>query len=209
MQPIHRLRRLFIFLTLSAILITILFIFLFERFALPVGIKIAEEYATTFVNTSLNGAVKKSTERYEISAEDLYTVHFGDDGKLNYLEVNSILINELCADTAEELSESLNKADIERVRIPIGVLTGVNMLSEMGPCISVRLTHLGSARTDYETSLDSAGIGQVNFKVWLVADCEMGMVNPLFEHRIKITRKLMLVNTVFSGEVPSAFYGER
>jgi hypothetical protein len=79
----------------------------------------------------------------------------------------------------------------------------------MGPCISVRLTHLGSARTDYETSLDSAGIGQVNFKVWLVADCEMGMVNPLFEHRIKITRKLMLVNTVFSGEVPSAFYGER
>ena len=67
--------------------------------------------------------------------------------------------------------------------------------------------YCGSAEADYETSVESAGIGQVNFKVCPVVKTDMTIVSPLMDKRISIMRKLMLVNTVFSGEVPEAFYG--
>jgi sporulation protein YunB len=209
MQLVYKLRNLLIFLTLLSVFITVLFIFLFERFAVPVALAIAEEHSVTFVNTSLNNSVKESCSRHNINSSDLYTAQFDSNGKLTYLDVNSMLINELCAETAEQLSLDLNNAEISRISLPLGTLTGIHFLSEYGPAIPIGIIPLGSAKADYETALESAGIGQVNFKVWLVTECNMGMVNPLLPQKIKITRKLMLVNTVFSGEVPNAFYGEK
>jgi hypothetical protein len=120
-----------------------------------------------------------------------------------------MLINELCSETAQKLSDDLNNPEINRIKLPLGTLTGINFFSGFGPSIPFKLSASGSATADYETALDSAGIGQVNFRVWLVADCEVGITNPLIPRKFKITRKLMLVNTVFSGEVPNAFYGEK
>ena len=209
MQVKRRLKGILIFLTVLMLLIIILFIFLFERFGVPVGEELAREQAVTHINTSINNAVKQTAEKQGIKAEDLYTAHFNDSGQLTYLEVNSILINSICADTAQMLSEELNSMRGSAVKLPVGAITGINLFAHSGPHIPLYLTPSGSAVADYETSLEGAGIGQVNFKVWLVMDTDVGIVNPLMHRRINVRRKLMLVNTVFSGEVPEAFYGER
>lgn len=200
--------RLLIFLPFLIILITSAYIFLFEKYALPPLRELAGEYALERINTSLNNAVCALSKQQGITAEDMYTPHFNASGELMYMEVNSILINELCADTAQALTDELSQMPPCEVSVPAGVLTGINMLSSHGPEIKMRLIPSGSAKTDYETSVESAGIGQVNFKVWLVADTEMIIVNPfLINNKFCVTRKLMLVNTVFSGKVPNAIYG--
>lgn len=206
----RKLKYILIFLTIMLLLITGIYIFLFERFAAPVAQELARQYSLTGINASINSAVKRISGERGISAEDLYTPHFNSDGKLTYLEVNSILINELCADTAQSLSEDLNRMSSQKISLPLGVLTGLNIFANSGPGIPLYLTPSGSASADYETSVESAGIGQVNFKVWLVVNTDIGIINPvLVNKRIKVTRKLMLVNTMFSGEVPDAFYGEK
>lgn len=205
----RRLKGTLIFLTIFTLIITVLFIFLFERFGVPVGRQLARERIVTMINRSINNAVKQTAQEQGITADNLYTAHFNDKGQLSYLEVNSLLINSICADTARILSEDMNSMGGSAVYLPLGTITGINLLSHSGPKIPLYLTPSGSAVADYETTMESAGIGQVNFKVWLVTETEVGIVNPLMQGRIKVTRKLMLVNTVFSGEVPEAFYGER
>ena len=198
-----------IVLTVIAILITIMFICLFEHFAVPAALELARERSVSRVNASIGEYLKECIEDEGLEAGDLYNAYFDEEGRLTYLEVNSVMVNSLCAEAAEHLSKELNVPQAERIDIPVGVLTGLGFFSHSGAGIPVYITPSGKAQADYETEVVSTGIGQVNFKVWLVVDAEMGVVNPLFKEKFGITRKLMLVNTVFSGEVPNNFYGVR
>ncbi len=204
-----RLKRFIIVLTVFFLLILLCFIYLFERFAVPAALELAKERSVSRVNSSIAEYLKERIRDEGLEAGDLYNAYFDEEGRLTYLEVNSVMVNTLCADTAEHISKELNKLSTEKISLPVGVLTGLGFFSHSGEGIPVYITPSGKAEADYETEVVSAGIGQVNFKVWLVVDAEMGVVNPLFKEKFGITRKLMLVNTVFSGEVPSNFYGVR
>lgn len=204
-----RLKRFIIVLTVFFLLIILCFIYLFERFAVPAALELAKERSVSRVNSSIAEYLKERIRDEGLEAGDLYNAYFDEEGRLTYLEVNSVMVNTLCADTAEHISKELNKLSTEKISLPVGVLTGLGFFSHLGEGIPVYITPSGKAEADYETEVVSAGIGQVNFKVWLVVDAEMGVVNPLFKEKFGITRKLMLVNTVFSGEVPSNFYGVR
>ncbi len=203
----RRIKCFIIFLTVFAAIISVIFIFLFERHAMPAAEEMMQQYAVTEINNAINDAVESIVQKRGISAEDMYTLHFDTNGKVNYLEVNSIMINSVCSDAARILSGELNAAKKHTVRVPLWIMTGFDIFAQSGPELPLYLSPVGSAEVDYETSVESAGIGQVNFKVWLVVKTDMTIVSPLMDKRISIMRKLMLVNTVFSGEVPEAFYG--
>ncbi len=204
----HRRKLLILVLTVLILLIT-LFAFLFEHYAMPVAYQLAKEDCITRVNQTLTSALNETIAAKSITQKDLYTPYFDQSNRLTYLEVNSLAVNALCAETASKLSEDLNSMSSNAIKLPLGAITDIHLFSHTGPHIPIYLTPSGSAVADYETSLENAGINQVNFKVWLVAEIEMGIVNPFLDKRIKITRKIMLVNTLFSGEVPENFYGIR
>jgi len=64
---------------------------------------------------------------------------------------------------------------------------------------------MGNAQVDYETGFEAVGINQVNFQVWLKVDSVIAVVNPLQRQEITVSRKVSLVNTVITGEVPSVY----
>lgn len=193
-----------LFLAIMPILTTAFYIFLYERNALPVAEEIVQQKCVTSINASIGQCLKE----LNISSADLCTPHFDQNGKLTYMEVNSAEVNLICATGAEKISQDLNVISSEPVCMPLGVFTGINALSHLGPKIPLYLTPVGSTTADYESEAQGTGIGQVNFRVWLVTTSTVGIVNPLSHRKLTITRKLMLVNTVFSGEVPNGFYGK-
>jgi sporulation protein YunB len=206
-KMLKKIKHFIIFFTVFVLLISILFIFIFEKLAMPICIRIANEQAVSRINTAIGTAVEQSIQSLELSSNKLYTAQYDLNGKISSINVDSVLVNKLCANTAEDVSLKLNSLSAESIGVPLGVLTGIGLLSDKGPKISVHISPSGSATADYESEVISTGIGQVNFKVWLVVNTEVGLVNPLVNDRLNITRKIMLVNTVFSGEVPKAFYG--
>lgn len=199
-----RLRLTVIFLTLLPILTLTLYISLYERNVLPAAEEIARQKCVTAINASIAECLKE----LDISASELCSPHFDEKGYLTYMEVDSAQVNRICAAAAERISKELNSLASEPVRLPVGALTGFNALSHMGPSIPVYLTPTGSTTADYESEARGTGIGQVNFRVWLVTASTIGITNPLSPKKLTVTRKLMLVNTVFRGEVPNNFYGK-
>ena len=202
-----RLKAFIIVLTVLFILITTAFIYLFEHFAMPAAVELAKERSVSRVNSAISGYLKECINSRGLEAGDLYNAYFDQEGRLTYLEVDSVMVNTLCADAAEYISRELNELSTQEIDLPVGMLTGIGFFSHWGVGIPVYVTPSGKAQADYETEVTSAGIGQVNFKVWLVVEAEMGVINPLFKEDFGITRKLMLVKTLFSGEVPDNFYG--
>ena len=167
------------------------------HFVMPISVKICQKYAITSINNIIQNSLYSSSKN--IKSED-FILRSDNNGRLEYLSVNSMIVNNICAETASTVSQNLNNLTTSKIRLPLGVFTGLPILSHFGPSTTIRLQPIGDATADYETSMTQAGVNQVNFQVWINVHTTVSIVNPLWSKDLEITRKLTLVNTVFNGE---------
>lgn len=172
------------------------------RFVMPISVKICQKYAITSINNIIQNSLYSSSKN--IKSED-FILRSDNNGRLEYLSVNSMVVNNICAETASTVSQNLNNLTTSKIRLPLGVFTGLPILSHFGPSTTIRLQPIGDATADYETSMTQAGVNQVNFQVWINVHTTVSIVNPLWSKDLEITRKLTLVNTVFNGEIPKTY----
>lgn len=172
------------------------------HFVMPISVKICQKYAITSINNIIQNSLYSSSKN--IKSED-FILRSDNNGRLEYLSVNSMIVNNICAETASTVSQNLNNLTNSKIRLPLGVFTGLPILSHFGPSTTIRLQPIGDATADYETSMTQAGVNQVNFQVWINVHTTVSIVNPLWSKDLEITRKLTLVNTVFNGEIPKTY----
>ena len=186
------------FLLLIIFVISVAYI----HFVMPISVKICQKYAITSINNIIQNSLYSSSKN--IKSED-FILRSDNNGRLEYLSVNSMIVNNICAETASTVSQNLNNLTTSKIRLPLGVFTGLPILSHFGPSTTIRLQPIGDATADYETSMTQAGVNQVNFQVWINVHTTVSIVNPLWSKDLEITRKLTLVNTVFNGEIPKTY----
>lgn len=172
------------------------------HFVMPISVKICQKYAITSINNIIQNSLYSSSKN--IKSED-FILRSDNNGRLEYLSVNSMIVNNICAETASTVSQNLNNLTTSKIRLPLGVFTGLPILSHFGPSTTIRLQPIGDATADYETSMTQAGVNQVNFQIWINVHTTVSIVNPLWSKDLEITRKLTLVNTVFNGEIPKTY----
>ena len=172
------------------------------HFVMPISVKICQKYAITSINNIIQNSLYSSSKN--IKSED-FILRSDNNGRLEYLSVNSMIVNNICAETASTVSQNLNNLTTSKIRLPLGVFTGLPILSHFGPSTTIRLQPIGDATADYETSMTQAGVNQVNFQVWINVHTTVSIVNPLWSKDLEISRKLTLVNTVFNGEIPKTY----
>lgn len=172
------------------------------HFVMPISVKICQKYAITSINNIIQNSLYSSSKN--IKSED-FILRSDNNGRLEYLSVNSMIVNNICAETASTVSQNLNNLTTSKIRLPLGVFTGLPILSHFGPSTTIRLQPIGDATADYETSMTQAGVNQVNFQVWINVHTTVSIVNPLWSKDLEITRKLTLVNTVFNGKIPKTY----
>lgn len=172
------------------------------HFVMPISVKICQKYAITSINNIIQNSMYSASKN--IKSDD-FILRSDNNGRLEYLSVNSMIVNNICAETASTVSKNLNNLTTAKIRLPLGVFTGLPILSHFGPSTTIRLQPIGDATADYETSMTQAGVNQVNFQVWINVHTTVSIVNPLWSKDLEITRKLTLVNTVFNGEIPKTY----
>ena len=173
-----------------------------KRF-LPSAISISHIDAKKSANKVINTAVNNSIKDFNIKAADF--IEQTDFQNINSISANTILINEICADVSTKIDEGIKKISDEKIEIPFGATTGIDMLANTGPNFHFKMLPMGSSEIDYDTSFTSAGINQTNFKIWLNISINVELVNPLIKDNIVITRKVMLVDTIINGVVPESY----
>ncbi|MEG0319223.1 MAG: hypothetical protein RR627_04915, partial [Niameybacter sp.] len=89
-----------------------------DRQVMPTIIAMAEKEATTISTKAINEAVNLSLESSQITEEDLISYDYNDAGELVSWNVNSILINTLCADIVDKVAEKLSTIGTISFKVP-------------------------------------------------------------------------------------------
>ena len=192
----------YIFIASIAIFLGLLYIFSLqiERKFYPAIMAMSETVMQTKVNQTMYEAAQSAISDMNLTAKDFYRRN-GDS-----ISVNTILVNEICGKIATKISEQLSSAKPERITLPIGAMFGVDFLSNYGPDFTVVVLPMGNAVVDYETSFESVGINQVNFQIWLNIESNIRIMNPLQQSSVCVKRKISLMNTIISGEIPNMYF---
>ncbi len=178
----------------------------FNNSVIPIATTISSMEAKNRVSKIIYEVIDETISKNKITSPDFYSKTEDVNGIINSLSVNTVLVNELCSKVSYAMTSKLTNSKNIMIEIPFGTLIGLDFLANIGPNYSVDLLPVGNAAVDYETKFEAVGINQVNFQVWLIVTVNMRIVNPMQKNDVTITRKVSLVNTVFSGRVPDAYY---
>ena len=157
----------------------------------------------TAANRVIDTALERTLTELSMDAEDFY---FSNRNNPDGISADTIAINRFCTTLSREITEELEVLNNEKIKVPLGSISGVELFANWGPDIPFSMQPKGAAQVDYETKMESKGINQMHFQIWINISLEIRIVNPLHEESIPMTRKIMLVDTVFGGDVPEEYF---
>ena len=183
----------------------VVFVSLVDRRLLPAVIQIEEYRINARINEAINQSLVELTDTLALTASDFYTATRADDGRITSLSADTMLINDVALRLSQSLIHSLSNPIHEHISVPVGALLGFNWLANIGPSYRIRIMSVGMADIEHRSAFASGGINQINFQVWFTIHATMQIVNPLQDSReVEVTRDILLVNTVITGEIPDA-----
>ncbi|WP_352399079.1 sporulation protein YunB [Anaerotignum sp.] len=195
-----------IIIFIFAFLLTILVLRQFEKTIVPSLQAISHNRSMAIANEMIDDCIQSVMKELPLSTEDFLTI---TDQENPTYSTNTQQINLFCTTLNKKINTSMQNISNERILIPLGAASKSNFFSNWGPKIPFTLMPGGGVDSDYETSFVSAGINQINYKIWINLSLEMQIVNPLYQEKITLTKKIMLVDTIIGGKVPNYLFNPK
>jgi len=186
-------------------MIFILGIFLaFEAALRPGIIAIVEVKARQMAITVMNQAIREVVAN-EVDYPDLVKIHKDSLGRVVLMQPNTIKINQLVAETALTVQESLNDLSQETFSFPLGAVLNSPLLSSYGPSINYQIRPIGNVQIEVQDRFDAAGINQTRHSISLQIESQMLVAIPILENNIDVVTNMPLTETIMVGEVPGTY----
>lgn len=165
----------------------------------------AEAKAVQMAVTAVNDAVRKEISKQNLTYEDLIEVHKDNEGRVVLIQANTVRITEVAADVAVTTEEALARLQDEDFGIPLGQITGSQLLANYGPDIKVGIVPVGSVKVGMLDKFEAAGINQTRHRFFLHLDAKVRIVVPMQRKETRVATDIPIVENVIVGTVPNVY----
>lgn len=201
-------KRLFKKIKLLLIIFIVLYIIIFVFLDIQKRLLLATDELTkikgqSIINETINKSINDIISNKNLNSEDFYYTNLNEKGEIITIDVNTVLINEICNYLSDSILKSFENKNITCFQIPFLSLYNSTFFNQTGPLVKISLIPVGNVLVVPNTSFTSAGINQTNFEVSLDIEVTMQMTNPISKEIVLEKRHMPLVNTVINGSVPS------
>jgi sporulation protein YunB len=193
-----------ILILLSSILVYSLF--LYSTVFKPVLSQLATARASQIGQMVINDAVSEIMQSDDILEGKMVNIEKGNDGQIVAVLPNLPIINRLKSEIALTVQKKLDNVNNSQIRIPIGNLTGVEMLSNLGPRLPINLIPLGKTIVDFDSKFAEAGINQTRHQIFVTVSLNISLLMPnnqAIGTQIKTT--VPMSETIIVGNVPANY----
>lgn len=151
-------------------------------------------------NTAIDEAVNYNISEMNLKTEDFF-IYVSDDA----YSANLLVINKFSSGVSTYITDFMKDMSRKEIEVPLGFLTGIDIFSNIGPCIKIYVVPIGAASINTKSEVLSAGINQVNYKVYLNIEIESKIIMPFKEESVIFKRDILLIDAVIKGDIPETY----
>lgn len=192
----------FLSMVITLLLLTALLFFAIEKNIAPTVMAIAEARARLIATEAINDAINKKIAR-NIQYKDLVTIHKTTMGEVALIQINTVEINRLESEAALYVSDSLRKITMGGISVPLGQVTGSQILANFGPKIKVNIIPVGTVEVDISEAFEEAGINQTRHKIFMSVKTSVKIVVPMVSSSVQVSTHIPIAETIIVGKVPN------
>lgn len=196
-------------------IIVCVFIFVFICF-IALGIKFVNGYFSDRIEVYINNKGTLYTQSYLEEAIRESVVNNLDIDSMYYIskkdeEVNQVLIstskiNQILSEVNKTLNINLKRLNNETISIPIGIVFGDAIFSQVGPNINLKIMPVGSFTCDVMSDVKEYGINNSLFEIYIKVALKIETLIPLRNSEADVICKIPLVIQILQGNVPRYYY---
>ncbi len=150
-------------------------------------------------------AVGEVLYRQGASYSDMVSLQTGKSGEITTLSTDTVQLNQLRNAVMEQVITQVEDLDTEELGIPLGLLTGWDLLSATGPKLPVRVLSVASASGSYRNDFISAGINQTLHRIFLDVTILVRVLLPGGIVETEVMVPISVAETVIIGQVPQTY----
>lgn len=171
----------------------------------PVLSAVSNSEVRILATEAINKIVKEELSD-NIKYSDFVSIKTDKNGDISAIEMNTIEMNKFGAKVALRVQEEMEFIGGRGVSIPLGVITNSSLLSYYGPKINVKVMPLGNVTTDFKSELQSAGINQCRYRVYISVSTNAQIMVPFGEEKVNVVSTIPIAETLIVGKVPSSYF---
>jgi len=142
-----------------------------------------------------------------IDGEPLFRPVTDAQGQLVLIDYNMARINQIAAAAAHAIGDALQQLGGVELPVPLGQLTGLDLLAGAGPAVPVRIVPIGSVVVEPRSDFTSAGINVIHHRLYVHVRVDMKVVAPYIDADFPVAQDIVLANHIIPGRVPHVFVG--
>ena len=151
--------------------------------------------------------------------DDLYEINKDSNDEIKMITYNSFEVTKLINQVTSNVETKIRQIENGEINyygdndelggiiaeIPIGVIFGNTMLSNIGPKIKVRLNMLGDIVSNIETEVKPYGINNAYVELRIFLEVTARIVLPFASEKVVISNVIPLSMNIVQGSIPEAY----
>lgn len=210
---------------IAVIIISLVLIRVFSTVVTPTLLNFASLRVEKLSNQVINNAISKEIiDRLQI--DQLFNTVQNSEGKIVSVDFNPIIVNKVLYDASAVIQQNLKALEegkltlipnyqnifsgydigkLERgiiYEMPIGAITNVPLLINLGPKVPVRFSFAGSLSINVATNVENYGINNIMMEILIHIDIVNQVLAPLTSKRIEYSIDVPIATKIIEGEIP-------
>lgn len=162
-----------------------------------------------------------------IDNNNLFSVTQNNNGEIESIDFNTSVINEALKIIAKNVRKRLKEVEkgknlpdeiYENIldkklkngiiyEVPVGVVFGDSLFSNIGPKIPVKIKYSGNVSLDIKTRVSEYGLNSALIEVYVLVEVTQRTILPFQSKDIKLSSEIPIVIKVIKGSIPYYLQG--
>lgn len=166
--------------------------------------QISKMRAKALVSSIVNRAIQDKFSQ-EMDISNLLIRSSNEEGKMDLVQADTKNMNLLAAEISRTLQQEYSDIKAEKMEVPAGALLGSKILSQTGPKTAIRIIPLAVSSMDFKTELESQGINQTKYKVYIKLKSEIKVLAPFSSSTFELSNTILVAEAIILGGVPDSY----
>lgn len=192
-------------LALTIIFAIIILILLYLHYVVnPIIIDATEAKVYSLTQDAVENAVYDVIKDNNIY-DELIEIVKDENGDVQMITANAFQINMFSKNLLKSAQDSLKGLAEQGVELGIGTFTGLPILTDRGPKITLKLSPIGTVYTRFYSEFTTAGINQTNHKIYLIINTDVNIILPTDTKKVETTTEILITESIIVGKIPDTY----